>query len=82
MVLSATGGSPLRAGPTPTKEALLATQVVQRSVAKGGLGKVNANGLKKAEGDTYSNDACGTSSVTLTIDVSVGVGNIDLETAP
>jgi SecD/SecF fusion protein len=29
----------VRAGPTPTKQALLATQVVQRPVAKGGLGK-------------------------------------------
>ena len=29
----------VRAGPTPTKQALLASQVVQRPVAKGGLGK-------------------------------------------
>jgi SecD/SecF fusion protein len=29
----------VRAGPTPTKQALLATQVVQKPVAKGGLGK-------------------------------------------
>jgi SecD/SecF fusion protein len=29
----------VRAGPTPTKEALLATQIVQKPVARGGLGK-------------------------------------------
>jgi SecD/SecF fusion protein len=29
----------VRAGPTPTKQALLATQIVQKPVAKGGLGK-------------------------------------------
>jgi SecD/SecF fusion protein len=29
----------VRAGPTPTKEALLASQIVQKPVAKGGLGK-------------------------------------------
>ncbi|MFL5734091.1 MAG: toast rack family protein, partial [Chloroflexia bacterium] len=46
--------------------------------AKGGLGKVEANGLK-ANGNTYTNDAYGNSPVTLTIDVSVGIGNIILE---
>jgi hypothetical protein len=49
--------------------------------AKGGLGKVNANGLK-ANGDTYTNDAFGKAPVNLNIDVSVGLGSITLESAP
>jgi hypothetical protein len=45
---------------------------------EGGLGKVNASGLKK-DGDAYVNDAYGESEVTLRIDVQAGVGEIDLE---
>ena len=45
---------------------------------QGGLGKVNASGLKK-DGDAYVNDAYGESEVTLRIDVKAGVGEIDLE---
>ena len=45
---------------------------------QGGLGKVNAGGLKK-DGDAYVNDAYGESEVTLRIDVTAGLGAIDLE---
>jgi len=45
---------------------------------QGGLGKVNASGLKK-DGDAYVNDAYGESEVTLRIDVQAGLGAIDLE---
>jgi hypothetical protein len=45
---------------------------------EGGLGKVNASGLKK-DGDAYVNDAYGKSDVTLRIDVRAGLGAIDLE---
>jgi hypothetical protein len=45
---------------------------------EGGLGKVNASGLKK-DGEAYVNDAYGESEVTLRIDVVAGLGAIDLE---
>lgn len=45
---------------------------------EGGLGQVDARGLIK-DGKRYVNDACGTSKVTLRIDISAGVGRTKLE---
>ena len=42
------------------------------------LGRVNAEGLRK-EGGAYVNDAYGDSEVTLQVDVSGGVGQINLK---
>jgi hypothetical protein len=44
---------------------------------EGGLGKVNAGGLT-VNGNTYTNAAYGTSSVTINIDVKTGIGNVNL----
>lgn len=46
--------------------------------ASGGIGSVNAHGLKR-DGDEYVNDAYGKSPVTLKITVQGGVGSINLE---
>jgi uncharacterized protein DUF2154 len=46
--------------------------------AKGGLGKINSDGLKK-EGQAYVNDAYSNSDVTLNINVQGGVGQINLQ---
>ena len=43
-----------------------------------GIGGVDASGLTK-DGDTYTNDAYGESDVTLRIDISGGVGQINLD---
>jgi hypothetical protein len=43
-----------------------------------GLGKVDAQGLRK-DGNDYVNDACGESEVTLRIHIAGGVGKIKLE---
>jgi hypothetical protein len=45
--------------------------------ATGGIGSINANGLKR-EGDEYTNDLYGKSPVSLRLDISGGVGNIEL----
>jgi hypothetical protein len=42
------------------------------------LGRVNAEGLRK-EGDAYVNDAYGDSDATLKVEVTGGVGQINLE---
>jgi hypothetical protein len=57
---------------------LLPSAVGVKANAEGGLGKINAKGLKR-EGDSYVNDAYGNSSVTLSVDVQGGVGQINLE---
>jgi hypothetical protein len=57
---------------------MLPSKVGVRARAKGGLGNINAKGLKK-EGDSYVNDAYGDSDVTLEVDVQGGVGQINLE---
>ena len=49
-----------------------------RVEVEGGLGKVNASGLKK-DGDDYVNDAYGESEVTLRFDIQGGVGNVNLK---
>ena len=57
---------------------LLPSEVGVKAKAEGGLGKINAKGLKR-EGDSYVNDAYGNSGVTLSVDVQGGVGQINLE---
>ena len=49
--------------------------------ATGGIGSINSGGLKR-NGDEYVNDMYGKSPVTLRLDVSGGVGNIDLRPTP
>jgi hypothetical protein len=57
---------------------LLPSEVGVKAKAEGGLGKINAKGLKRV-GDSYVNDAYGESDVTLNVDVQGGVGEINLE---
>jgi hypothetical protein len=57
---------------------MLPSEVGVRARAEGGLGNINAKGLKK-EGDSYVNEAYGSSEVTLEVDVQGGVGQINLE---
>ena len=57
---------------------MLPSGVGVEAKAEGGLGKINAEGLKR-EGDSYVNDAYGNSGVTLSVDVQGGVGQINLE---
>ena len=57
---------------------LLPSEVGVKAKAEGGLGKINAKGLKRV-GDSYVNDAYGESDVTLDVDVQGGVGEINLE---
>ena len=57
---------------------LLPSEVGVKAKAEGGLGKINAKGLRR-EGDSYVNDAYGNSGVTLSVAVQGGVGEINLE---
>src|SRR5215212_2759795 len=57
---------------------LLPSEVGVKAKAEGGLGKINAKGLKKV-GDSYVNDAYGESDVNLSVDVKGGVGEINLK---
>ena len=57
---------------------LLPSGVGVKAKAAGGLGKINAKGLKKV-GDSYVNDAYGESDTNLSVDVKGGVGEINLE---
>ncbi len=56
----------------------LPSTVGVRVHAKGGLGSVYAPGLRR-EGNVYENAALGKSPVTLNLDVSSGIGTINLE---
>jgi N-terminal domain of toast_rack, DUF2154 len=56
----------------------LPSDVGVKAKAEGGLGKINAEGLKKV-GNAYVNDAYGESDVNLNVDVQGGVGEINLE---
>lgn len=56
----------------------LPTDVGVRVYAKGGIGKINARGLK-SDDDAYVNDAYGKAEVTLRIDIEAGIGEINLE---
>jgi hypothetical protein len=49
-----------------------------KAKAEGGLGKINAEGLKRV-GNAYVNDAYGESDVNLNVDVQGGVGEINLK---
>jgi N-terminal domain of toast_rack, DUF2154/LiaF transmembrane domain len=60
---------------------LLPENVGVRVHATGGIGSINSGGLKR-NGDEYVNDMYGKSPVTLRLDVSGGVGNIDLRPTP
>src|SRR5918993_1733461 len=57
---------------------LLPSKVGVKAKAEGGLGKVNAKGLKKV-GDSYVNDAYGESGTNVSVDVKGGVGEINLK---
>jgi hypothetical protein len=57
---------------------LLPSEVGVKAKAEGGLGGINAKGLKKV-GDSYVNDAYGESDVNLSVDVKGGVGQINLK---
>jgi N-terminal domain of toast_rack, DUF2154 len=57
---------------------LLPSEVGVKAKAEGGLGKINAEDLKRV-GDSYVNDAYGESDVNLSVDVKGGVGEINLE---
>jgi hypothetical protein len=57
---------------------LLPSEVGVKAKAEGGLGKINAEGLKKV-GDSYVNDAYGESDVNLGVEVQGGVGEINLK---
>ena len=54
------------------------SEVGVRAKAEGGLGKINAEGLKRV-GDSYVNDAYGESDVNLNVNVQGGVGEINLK---
>ncbi len=56
---------------------LLPEDVGVRVHATGGIGSISADKLRR-EGDEYSNDLYGKSPVTLRLDVSGGIGNIEL----
>jgi hypothetical protein len=57
---------------------LVPSEVGVRVRAEGGLGKINAEGFRR-EGEAYVNDAYGDSDATLEIEVSGGVGQINLK---
>ena len=57
---------------------LLPSEVGARVSAEGGLGKINAEGLRR-EDDSYVNDAYGDSEITIEVDIQGGVGQITLE---
>jgi len=57
---------------------LLPSEIGVKAKAEGGLGKTNAEGLKKV-GDSYVNDAYGESDVNLSVDVKGSVGEINLK---
>ncbi len=57
---------------------LLPSEIGVRAKAQGGLGKINAEGLRRV-GDSYVNDAYGESETNLRVDVQGGVGEINLK---
>jgi hypothetical protein len=57
---------------------LLPSEVGARVSAEGGLGKINAEGLRR-EDNSYVNDVYGDSEITLDVDIQGGVGEITLE---
>ena len=57
---------------------LLPSEVGVKAKAAGGLGKINAKGLKMV-GGAYVNDAYGESDTNISVDVKGGVGEINLK---
>src|SRR5215216_5523996 len=57
---------------------LLPSEIGVKAKAEGGLGGINAEGLKKV-GGAYVNDAYGESDINLSLDVTGGVGEINLK---
>jgi hypothetical protein len=57
---------------------LLPSEIGVKAKAEGGLGKINAKGLKKV-GGSYVNDAYGESDTNLSVQVKGGVGEINLK---
>jgi hypothetical protein len=57
---------------------LLPSQVGVKAKAQGGLGKIDAEGLRKV-GGSYVNDAYGESDTNLSVEVKGGVGEINLK---
>src|SRR5215217_7513363 len=57
---------------------LLPSDVGVKAKAEGGLGKINAEGLKRV-GNSYVNDAYGESDVNLSVEVQGGIGQINLK---
>jgi hypothetical protein len=57
---------------------LLPSEIEVKAKAEGGIGAINAKGLKKVDG-SYGNEACGESDTNLSVDVKGGVGAINLK---
>jgi hypothetical protein len=57
---------------------LLPSDVGVKAKAEGGMGKINAEGLKRV-GNSYVNDAYGESDVNLSVEVQGGIGQINLK---
>ena len=57
---------------------LLPSEVGVKAKAEGGIGRIDAKGLKKVDG-SYVNDAYGESDVNLSVGVKGGVGQINLK---
>jgi hypothetical protein len=57
---------------------LLPSKVGVKAKAKGGIGTINAKGLKRVDG-AYVNDAYGESDTNLSVDIKGGVGDITLK---
>jgi hypothetical protein len=57
---------------------LLPSEIGVKAKAEGGIGAINAKGLKKVDG-SYVNDAYGESDTNLSVDVKGGVGSINLK---
>ena len=59
----------------------LPAEVGVRARVHGGLGSVNTRGLVK-NGRVYTNEAYGKSAVTIEIEISAGIGSLDLRVEP
>jgi hypothetical protein len=57
---------------------LLPSEVGVKAKAEGGIGRIDAKGLKKVDG-SYVNDAYGESDTNVSVDVKGGVGEINLK---
>jgi hypothetical protein len=57
---------------------LLHSEVGVKTKAEGGIGGIDAKGLKKVDG-AYVNDAYGESDTNVSVDVKGGVGEINLK---